>query len=129
MIHVALRILGDALFCFRNQILSVAKLCRAGGARFRAGRLQSTRNAVETHVALSAKRQGFVPLVLWNRERTCQHAIAAPHAPGGIVGDWSIGCFLERADRADRSTAWILTVHAEPPHELIVFCEYDGELV
>ncbi len=86
-------------------------------------------HAVRAHGAFLDFGKELAPLVLGNTEGASSHAIATSHATGFFIDDRALRGLAKSGDGAYGSAGGIGAIHAEPPHVLFAFGEYDGVFV
>jgi hypothetical protein len=129
VMNVIVGIVFDALLCFGDEVIAITELRCSCRACIGTGRLVAIGNTIRAHVAFSNQGKRLVPFVFRNEKRTRQHAIAATHAFGGVVGYRTCLSFREGTNRAYGNATGILTIHAEAPHVFVVLVQDDCEFV
>src|SRR5262249_10248845 len=120
---------GQAFFCLGDQGVAAAANGGAGGTR-RGTRSRLTLDLpLVAHIALPNLGKAAGPLVGGDLERARLHAIAAPHALGGIVGDRTERGLLQGSDRTDGGAGGLGAVHAQTPAEFVPVRFNSGQLV
>ena len=111
MVNVAVGVLRNARAGLGQQVFPAAELQGAGGTGAHAGGSLAVFLAVVAQGALAHEGRRALPLVARHRPRTRQHAVAAAHAPVGIVGHRTVGLLLKGAHGADGGADRIPAVH------------------
>src|SRR5512133_1252093 len=112
VVHVAVGVAVDALLRDLDQLGALPEREGAGRADLGAGRGLPLRLALRAERTLPDARRVALVLVLRDVERAADHAVAAAHAPGGVVGDGPGGQLHHRLDRAGRRARRRHAVHA-----------------
>ncbi len=127
--QVGRRILADAVLRFFDEIVAIAKLGGARRTNLRAGRLFAGNHAVRAHNAFAHSRIQRIPFVFRLGKRARYHAVPAADALPDVVYDRAFLRLVERTHWTSRGASRMLTVHAQPAHELIVLGHDDRILV
>src|SRR5512133_1426803 len=132
VVHVAVGLLVDAGLGDLDQLAALPEEEGTGRADLGAGRSLPLRLALRAEGALPDARRVALVLVLRDVERAGDHAVAAAHAAGRVVGDRARGQLDHRLDRAGRRARGGDPVHALALHEpldarLLLEAVDDGE--
>src|SRR5512133_1990889 len=112
VVDVAVGLLVDAGLGDLDQLAALSVEEGTGRADLGAGRSLPLRLALRAEGALPDARRVALVLVLRDVERAGDHAVAAAHAAGRVVGDGPGGQLHHRLDRAGRRARRRHAVHA-----------------
>src|SRR5208282_2105389 len=113
--------LPNPVLCFLNKVIALPELSGSSRTNLGTCRLLAGNYAIRAHNALAYPRIQRLPFVLRLGKRTRHHAIPAANAFPDVVHDWTLFGFMESAHWTNRRASRMLAVHAQPPHELVVF--------